>query len=349
MERRPTMQDITWFLDLHRQGQLDLDPPYQRRSVWTPTDREYFLDTIFKNYPCPAIFLHKETDDVGKTTYHVVDGKQRLQTILMFKDNEVSIGKKFGDVNFVGKKFEDLSPDQKKRFWDYVIIVDFVNPNSGLINEVFDRLNRNARNLNEQELRHAKYDGWFINEVEKEAENGFWEIVKISTKTKSKRMKDIQFISELLMVIIEKKIIGFDQNHIDTIYAKYNDLSNPEVVFEEDSYISEKDRIRNYLNEVEKEKVITKWAITANNFYTLWSLVALLNVDELPAPKDLATKYNSFMEQVNEITEQTDPTKLDKNIVGTVYRYYENSRGASTDLKQRTERLNALKNGILQR
>jgi hypothetical protein len=33
MKRRLTTQDITWFLDLHRNKQLDLDPPYQRRSV----------------------------------------------------------------------------------------------------------------------------------------------------------------------------------------------------------------------------------------------------------------------------------------------------------------------------
>jgi hypothetical protein len=47
MQRRPTTQDISWFLDLYKNGQLDLDPPYQRRSVWSRKHRRFFLDTIF--------------------------------------------------------------------------------------------------------------------------------------------------------------------------------------------------------------------------------------------------------------------------------------------------------------
>jgi len=46
MHRRPSTQDITWLLDLHTNKQLDLNPPYQRRSVWTRKDKQFFLDTI---------------------------------------------------------------------------------------------------------------------------------------------------------------------------------------------------------------------------------------------------------------------------------------------------------------
>jgi hypothetical protein len=42
MQRRPTTQDVTWFLDQNRNGQLQLTPPYQRRSVWTTKDRRFF-------------------------------------------------------------------------------------------------------------------------------------------------------------------------------------------------------------------------------------------------------------------------------------------------------------------
>src|SRR5437868_13446074 len=98
MERRPTTQDVTWFIDLARNNQLDLEPPYQRRSVWTRKDRQFFLDTIFRNYPSPAIFLHKTINDAGKATYHVVDGKQRTETILNFVNDEIKIGSDFGDM-----------------------------------------------------------------------------------------------------------------------------------------------------------------------------------------------------------------------------------------------------------
>src|SRR3990167_5115312 len=101
--RRVTTQDLSWFLDLSANNQLDLDPSYQRRSVWSPKDRRHFLDTIFRGYPSPSIFLHKQIID-GKTIYSVVDGKQRLETILKFTRNEIAIDKKYGDSRLDNKK-----------------------------------------------------------------------------------------------------------------------------------------------------------------------------------------------------------------------------------------------------
>jgi len=126
MNRRPSTQDVTWLLDLSRNNQLDLEPPYQRRSVWTLKDRQFFLDTIFRNYPSPSIFLHKAIDDAGKSTYHVVDGKQRLETILNFVDDKIRLSPNYGDVQLDGKKWSDLTemPNIRQRFWNYQITVD---------------------------------------------------------------------------------------------------------------------------------------------------------------------------------------------------------------------------------
>ena len=347
MKRGSSLQDLTWFLDLNRTKQLDLDPPYQRKSVWTLKDRTYFLDTIFKGYPSPAIFVHKETDDQGKTTYHVVDGKQRLQTILRFVQNEIHIGKDFGDQNFNNKIFDDLSTGQKQIFWNYVITVEFVESiETQSVNQIFDRLNRNSKNLNEQELRHAKYDGWFIREAEKEAENTFWENVKISTKSKSKRMKDVQFISELLMIILANQLVGFNQDHITDVYAMYDNPSDSQE-FEADDYLRKKETVRKYVEEMENDssQVITTWAKTANNFYTLWSLIALHD-GNLPPPNKVAIKYDSFMRKVSTMKDEMDSTSLSL-YDRLAYNYYSNSSGASTDLKQRTKRFDSLKKALL--
>ena len=97
MYRRPSTQDISWFLDLFDRKQLDLEPPYQRKSVWSPKDKKFFIDTIFRNYPSPAIFLHKSINDQGQSLYHVVDGKQRLSTIIDFVQDKIKIDVEFGD------------------------------------------------------------------------------------------------------------------------------------------------------------------------------------------------------------------------------------------------------------
>ena len=43
VERRASTLDISWFLDLERNGQLQMNPPYQRKSVWTHKDKLFFL------------------------------------------------------------------------------------------------------------------------------------------------------------------------------------------------------------------------------------------------------------------------------------------------------------------
>lgn len=113
MIRRSSPQDISWFLDLRRGKQLDLNPPYQRRSVWNARDRRFFLDTVFRGYPCPPIFLHKSVGVSDQAIYSVVDGKQRLQTLFAFVDGEVSIAHDYGDDRFNDKTWDKLHQAEK--------------------------------------------------------------------------------------------------------------------------------------------------------------------------------------------------------------------------------------------
>ena len=191
MDRRVSTQDVSWFLDLHSNKQLDLDPPYQRRSVWSHRDRRFFLDTILRGYPSPSIFLHKSArPETDRRVYEVVDGKQRLETILMFVSNKIALAKDFGDKDLDGKKWLKLSRDQKSLLWDYVLPVEFIRLVEGtVVNQVFDRLNRNARRLEAQELRHARFDGWFVTFVEAEVDGAVWQDLGVSTKARAKRMK----------------------------------------------------------------------------------------------------------------------------------------------------------------
>lgn len=74
IERRHTTQNVAWFWDLYKRQLLVLDPPYQRRSVWNQSYKDYFVDTVLLNYPAPAVFLFEDISDEGVGTYAVVDG-----------------------------------------------------------------------------------------------------------------------------------------------------------------------------------------------------------------------------------------------------------------------------------
>jgi len=62
---------------LFRNKQINLDPGFQRKSVWSQLDRRRLIQSIVSEYPLPNIFLYRRNVK-GKTVYDVIDGKQRL-------------------------------------------------------------------------------------------------------------------------------------------------------------------------------------------------------------------------------------------------------------------------------
>src|ERR1035438_8485590 len=79
------MLSVRSVADLHRNGRLNLDPVFQRQSVWRQRQREHLIDSVFHGYPIPAIFLYKHIDEnTGTMMFEVVDGKQRLETLFMY-------------------------------------------------------------------------------------------------------------------------------------------------------------------------------------------------------------------------------------------------------------------------
>ncbi|MCK8491767.1 DUF262 domain-containing protein [Spirosoma sp. RP8] len=345
MQRQPTIHQISWFLDLRNNGQLDLDPPYQRKSVWSLRDRKFFLDTIFRNYPTPPIFLHREIDDNGKTTYHVVDGKQRLETIFMFADAKVAIDAKFGDDNLNNKKFKDLSTEFKRKLWDYILVVDYVESVDGTsINDIFDRVNRTSKNLEPQELRHARFDGWFINLVETESSNKFWWDFKITTRGREKRMKNVQFISELFFIIADNKIAGFDHNYLDRKYAELDDPDEENPDFDQDEFLGKVEWVKTTITEMNNyNNCVFDCAKTQSNFYSLWALTAL-NYDRIVqiGINDYADRYKAFMDQVLTLLTDKDTVKNDGSDTPPQIKYATHLGGAVTDAMPRQERQNAI-------
>jgi hypothetical protein len=343
-------RNIIWFLNLYRDGQLDLNPPYQRRSVWTLKDRKFFLDTVFRNYPCPAIFLHKEIDSIsGKMIYRVIDGKQRLETVILFSENDIAIDRSYKDLRLAGKKWRNIEnePDMKEHFLNYALTVEFLDTDDNfIINEVFDRLNRNSRKLERQELRHAKYDGWFITMVEREAEKEIWEHLGVITKAKMRRMKDVQCISELLIVLLKNRIIGYDQDALDDIYAEYDSPHETFPDFNENEFKKRLEFTKDYILRIENyNNAITKHARGFSNFYSLWAFI-VLNLNYLNPPENIAESYSEFMGKVTVLSRIRDIKLLreyENDLWSKAYIYLKNSVQSSTDKPQREARHEILK------
>src|SRR5580658_7278247 len=83
LSHRPETKTIKDIENLFEDDLLNLEPGFQRQSVWTERDRAKLIDSILRNYPLPAIFLYKREED-GNLVFDVIDGKQRLESIFMF-------------------------------------------------------------------------------------------------------------------------------------------------------------------------------------------------------------------------------------------------------------------------
>jgi uncharacterized protein with ParB-like and HNH nuclease domain len=68
---------------MFRNGQINFSPGFQRKSVWTITDRRRLIQSVVGSYSLPSVFLYKR-EHKGRLIYDVIDGKQRLETIFMF-------------------------------------------------------------------------------------------------------------------------------------------------------------------------------------------------------------------------------------------------------------------------
>ena len=337
--RRQNFQTIAWFYDLHNRELLDLDPPYQRRSVWNQSYKDYFVDTILLNYPAPTIFLYEEIDDFGSQKFHVVDGKQRLTTIFEFIKGEFPVGDKVDYSKLRGKFFDELSREEKTAFYSYTFSVEYLPiKDESIINNIFDRINRNVAKLTSQELRHAKYSGEFITTAEELTSWMFEHLPKyfpqIANKSK-KQMKDVELVAQILLRF-EESPKGYNSEELDKAFSdrdeewEFKDIAVER--FKESILFIER------LCSTDNQSIVTRSRFRNQaDFYTLIGVISELQEEKkLPAPDLMIDTLQAFI-----------ALEKEENIHTEIADYYGYIKSASNRTKARKERERILKNYIL--
>jgi hypothetical protein len=211
---------ISWFNQQNQMKTIDLSPKFQRHVVWSTNAQAYLIDTLLRELSIPKVYIKEDIDDKGNSTYRVVDGQQRLTAIFEFLNGNLVLQDKYSkDLGLGGKKFTEIPADKRKKFYEYPITVDMIRDASDAeIKDMFTRLNRTGAKLNHQELRHAAYEGDFIQLVEEIAQDPYWDKIRMFATQQIRRMLDFEYISELLMMVQENKMIDRKRG-LDKFYA----------------------------------------------------------------------------------------------------------------------------------
>lgn len=71
------------MMSMYSEGDLDIHPEFQRFYRWSDYQKSRLIESVLLNIPIPSIFVAQREDGV----WDVVDGLQRLSTILEFTGN----------------------------------------------------------------------------------------------------------------------------------------------------------------------------------------------------------------------------------------------------------------------
>jgi hypothetical protein len=337
--RQMNFEPISWFWDLRQYDRLEMDPPYQRKSVWSQSYRDYFIDTVLNDYPAPAIFLHKETTPEGMTKYSVIDGKQRLTTVFMFANNLFPTSSNLSVVPLRDMYFKDLSDEYKKLFWDYTFAVEHIpSTDEPIIANMFDRINRNVARLTSQELRHAKFSGVFISDAEILTEQMMATLPvnfpNLALQSR-KQMKDVELTAQLLL-LLEEGPKSYSQIGIDEAFS-----------LRDDSWEARDDVVRRFgktisvLSDIAKSgddgaDVVKSRLRNQADFYSLFgALDEGSRSGALPAGSTIASRLSKFIAIVDDVASRAENDAAE--------RYFNAARSASNDAGPRRTRIDILK------
>lgn len=220
------MYSVLDIVRLLNSGELAIQPKYQRRRTgWPVTAKTALIDTIMNNFPLPPIYLRDFVNDAGKRRKEIIDGQQRIRTIIEFYKNEFPFSKNIFDENFVGLTYNQLPNDEQQMIEDFeVSFISIKGASESDIISIFSRLNSYSLPLNTQEKRNSLFAGemkTLIYEIAAEYHT-FWIQFKILTPNQIARMADATLVSDIIYTLMQG-IKSASSPAVDKMYSEFDD------------------------------------------------------------------------------------------------------------------------------
>jgi hypothetical protein len=194
------------------------------------------MDTIFRGLPIPAIILREVPSDLRTFTSRreVVDGQQRIRTVISFVSRELLANRQQGDdfalskshnPEYAGRPFSDLPKEIRQRILNYQFMVHIFpsETDDREILEIFARMNATGYKLTNQELRNANYFGEFKTCCFALAAEQLdrWRSWGLFSDQQIVRMAEVETTSECIILILNG-VTQASKATIDRFYKKYD-------------------------------------------------------------------------------------------------------------------------------
>ncbi|MDM5305815.1 DUF262 domain-containing protein [Peribacillus frigoritolerans] len=334
---------IKWFKQLDDNDCLIINSNYQRRGVWLQKDKVRLIESILMNLPIPEIYVwQKDTNaDTGETRYEIVDGQQRLHSVLEFIGNpNFKLNSRYLEIkesSFANKTFEELGIEDKQLFWRYQFVVRSIpsEVTEEEIAKLFYRLNATSYSLNPQELRNAEFNGEFIQLAEELSRLDFWKKFNIFNMNDIRRMLDIQTCSSIL-IFLRSGIQSESQALINRIYDRYND-EYPEKEDDRETFIALVQIVEQFL------EVNNLFAQKKTQLYTLFNIAYWILSKKGIVSKEELERFDEFCVYYNLSEEKLEEQEINAEYIEAVILFRSASLEGTASKSQRERRFFTLK------
>lgn len=164
-------QSVQFVYEDYINGKFVVNRKYQRKLVWTLSEKQAFIDSLIREYSVPLFLLAKNNRNTNNDEWEILDGMQRLNAIFSFIENEfpvvyenengyfdlesLAITKQMADEGILIQKQPVLSRNLCATIMKYPIPLSYIKADEASIETVFRRINSYGRQLSEQEIRQA--------------------------------------------------------------------------------------------------------------------------------------------------------------------------------------------------
>lgn len=238
--------------NLYQEGDLKINPIYQRMFRWDITQQSALIESILLNIPIPPIYVYQ--NEKGK--WNLIDGQQRLSTIFKFmgilrKNSEHGESKEVVESEPLTRT--KFLPSLEGKYWDnedenvsltdaqrryikrakiLIIIIDKSSDEFAQY-EMFQRLNTGGSHLSPQEIRNCilvmKNEEVYKKLREMSQYENFINAVPISEKD-SEEQGYLELVVKYLVLRYSNFEVSDSENYNNFLTDEILDLINKDII-----------------------------------------------------------------------------------------------------------------------